>query len=179
MYATRQSAAARARRLEPIGATVLLPLTKEAFQKLHDGVIGDAELTPSDLAPTSSYIFPQLVTDIGAGNDLTASEISESQIHNIMYQAAYFTRGLRPARPTVLAFAATPQLHERLRRHGYHDVGRCLRGTDNPLLCLRPPEKQRGNNWKDHVCYDMFLLAIKPYSLSNAAEWKEEDRLKG
>jgi hypothetical protein len=179
MYVIRRAAAGRRKQPDPIGVTILLPLSDDAFRRLSAGEISDKDLTEADLVPASKRLFLQMMSDTGAGRGLSARDIEEAQIHNIMYQIAYFSRGERPARPTVLTLAPTPALHERLRRHGHHDVGVQLRGTDKPLVWLRPPEEFEGSGWKDHVAYDMFLLAIKPYKLSNAAEWKQEDRLKG
>jgi hypothetical protein len=168
-----------------IAAVVVLPLTESAFNRFCAGEISERELTPDDLQPRSKYLLIHAMSDECVPG-ISDSQRSRAQAHCVMYQCAYFTRLLKPLHPVAVTIKTNPQYADRLHRHGYREIGVCMRGSDYPIMVLRHPsesttESRRSKSLWDAldelISYRLMRDGLKLYRVANKQIWAEEDRI--
>jgi hypothetical protein len=161
----------------PIGATVVLPLKEDVFRRFCAGVIADGELTPDDMQQPSRHILVDAIAEPPASVGISLEEVTAAQAHCVLYQVAYFTRGLRPRRPCVVTFGGAPKYIERMRRQGYRDMGTCMPGSDKPIMLLAHPADGGKRALRSFASYNLLKLSLGLYQLANKRQWRKEDGL--
>lgn len=127
-----------------LGHCSMLPVSEEAFHRIASGDLAEMEIDPSHLSNPSPFLFIHGMAEPDATCVLPADAVSGYQARCMAYQAAYFTRGVRPLRPRIVTLAGTQKYAARLERQGFVRSGHVLKGThkDHPkdlmVLGARP-----------------------------------------
>ena len=162
-----------------IGAAVVLPLKEESWLQITRGERFDRELTAADIQPMSRHLFIHALSDAEGFPDVAVREKTVAQAWCIMYQAAYFTRRIRPMRPVVTTLASNDYYRATMLKQGYVDTGKTMPITGYPIFFLGSPREFGELTVKRWVPYQLFTLSLKMYQLANYKAWKREDRRDG
>ncbi len=168
-----------------VGAFVTLPLSERGYQRIIRGEVHERDLTSDDLHPRSGSKHVELfVLDDYAYHipPISMSEgIAVAQMHLMLVQIAYFTRGLRPYRPVIFAVARIPQYADRLRNHGFRNVGQQIAGASAPIYVLQHPDEW-GNvelSELDKAAHARWTDTLQWYQEWNHKRWERDDRILG
>ncbi|MFM7161165.1 MAG: hypothetical protein ACKO3P_12425, partial [Planctomycetaceae bacterium] len=133
---------------EQVGGSIVLPLRPEAYRDLRNGKLSDTELTPDLLQLPSRHLLGEaLANSLPAGASTRVGWASARQVTTLIYQVARHSFAEESAdgwgEPVrVLCVGGTPDVEERLQRHGYTRLGP-LKGFTVPLFELEMPAPER------------------------------------
>ncbi|MFN9200924.1 MAG: hypothetical protein ACK5WR_22850 [Planctomycetaceae bacterium] len=134
---------------EQVGGSVMLPLRREAYHDLRDGRLSDLELSPDLIQVPSRYFLGEaLASSLPKSVRTRVGWASARQMTTIIYQVARQSFTTNPAEGAgepihILCVGGTPEMEQRLQRHGYTPVAP-LKGFDVRLyeLVMPSPETQ-------------------------------------
>lgn len=134
---------------EQVGGSIMLPLTPEAYRQLRQGDISDLDLTPGHLQFPSRWMLGEgLINSFPNPTGARLGWVTARQVTTIIYQVARMSYASDPVagagRPIeVLCVGGTPDVCQRLLRHGYLPVGP-LKGFDVELYEQILPAPESG-----------------------------------
>lgn len=133
---------------EIVGGSIVLPLRRECYERLCAEQLSDLEVTADCLQYPSRWLLGEAIANsIPRATGVRVGWASARQVTTIVYQVARLSYA-PPGNPvaglpiSVTCVGGTPDASERLRRHGYREIG-LLKGFDVPLyeLVMPAPEK--------------------------------------
>ena len=129
---------------EQVGGSIVLPLRREAYNDLRNGRLSDHEITPDLIQLPSRYFLGEaLASSLPKSLRTRVGWASARQMTTLIYQVARQSFTTYPAGGAgepiqILCVGGTPEMEQRLERHGYTPVGP-LKGFDVPLCELIMP----------------------------------------
>lgn len=163
------------RRDRRVGMIGVFPLKQAVWERMAAGEIFDGELTPDDLQYTSRYLYNHGMSD-AERVPMRDHERTFAQTRCIMYQYAYYTRGIEPFRPMILSPACCDYYRTLLGRHGYRPNGHTMKGTDTPMM-VYAHKKDGGSRLRRHqIAYDLHMVIARRLQKDNRKQWLEEDK---
>ncbi len=177
MYCVVPAGEAKSLTYRRVAVTVMIAVTESAFTRNCNGQLIDHETTAADILPYGKHVFLGMVADFGNVSDVTVQDYTKAQVHCLTYQAAYFTRKLRPFSPVIFMPDAKPRHRQRLLRLGYIDTGVCLKDTDKKIMMLSSAKDAKGPwSWPHLRAYLQMLMTFQAYEFANREDWRKEDR---
>jgi hypothetical protein len=162
---------------KPIGVSIIVPLNDTGYKEFTMGAINYFGVGPEHIASPSKHLFIATLYRFPEASHLSVKELSAAEINCTLYQCAYFTRGIRPFRPSFCTFAAIPQYIERLTRLGFRNNGHVMPGYDAPIMTMAHHKDPGGSaKWKLWARYNMLRLALIVYRRANRDQWAGEGR---
>ena len=158
-----------------IGASVVLPLVEDAYRRLITGEIRDDGFHPDALSSRSRCIFVAAMSHPVWAEGITPFEKSVAQARSVVYQIAYFTRRLKPNRPTLMTVMTTPSMRGLLARMGFVASHRTLCGTPHPFAIFKRPAQIEVQTW---ISYHLLVTTLNVFRIANRRLWSEEDRMR-
>jgi hypothetical protein len=124
----------------PIGVSILLPLTKVAYESVLDGNQMTYQTTAEQLANPSPILLHEIVAarprDMG-GEAISLKDATRALYATVIAQCGVFTHSL-PAGASdpmrLLSFPGTPENAKRLQAFGYRSTGKSMPGTGLPYV---------------------------------------------
>lgn len=136
---------------EIVGGSVVLPLCPSIYRKLRDQQISDLDIRPEDIQYPSRWLLAEaMTTSFGESSRLRIGWVTARQVATIIFQAARLSWAVDTREGAgqpihVLCIGGTSEACERLKRHGYAQIG-ILHGFDVPLFELVWPAPE-SNGW--------------------------------
>lgn len=164
-------------RSQIVSASVLFATSPEACERFCSGTISDLEIRPSDVLPRGKHLYLSSIVPMGNAIGASEKEIERCQIRSLFTQAAYFSRGLKPFRPTIYTVASSPVYRLRLKRHGYDFTGANVKGCTEPIMRLQHPGDV-GRRWSSRqrfAAYSILCFSLKLMQAWNRKRWATPD----
>jgi hypothetical protein len=178
MYIVKKKKGSRSSEYVRIGASTILPLTEDAFNRVCSGQLYDRDITPDDLQQPTDYIFVNLMAEPDPSQNLSVNEATAAQIHCMLYQAAYFTRSTSMRDMKIIAVGGIPKYVERLKSHGYEVTEYCMNKTPYPIMILKRPEKRNNRTFATWVRFNLLTLCLRMFQVANYRRWRRKDKPK-
>lgn len=126
---------------ERVGASVVIPLTDEAYLRFRNGAVHDGDLTPNDMQHTSSRLLFHALAREPRTSPRGRLQLGLAQVHTGTYQLAHLCEPVWENRrcPRFLSFAANAENESKASNYGFRDIGTKLQRTGFRVLELAPP----------------------------------------
>jgi len=149
------------------GVSVVFSLTEDAYTRILKGEISDLSLSPDDLLPRSQYLFIEAVSPSFEIRKLKQNARTSAEVKCLMFQLAYFTRGMSKLRPKILTLISNPGYQQLLFGLGFQHTGTCLYDSTYPLVQLAPPLEFGKRSMKYWLNYFDFLHGLRSFQMAN------------
>lgn len=112
-----------------VGCSIVLPVTRDAFERILRGELIPYDCTPDQLQYPSNFLVIESLADRCDHDCRAPIRKTAQQVRTLFYQVACLSP--RPGLPgdpasQIIAFAGTPETQERLRRFGFARTGNRL-----------------------------------------------------
>ncbi|WP_143393526.1 hypothetical protein [Fimbriiglobus ruber] len=154
---------------QPIGATIVFPISENAYNLYSRGAISAFDMTAPDFERPSKWLHLQTITQVRPSECPNTRARSLAQVHCILYQMAAFSHPMDMVskRPIFIAPAINPENINRCQTYGFRETGITTPRPRCHLIELRPPgygsEKL---TFEQRIIYRTMLCVVGVYQES-------------